>query len=75
MNSQLHDLQRQEGGGKRIWHLGEPVQGTTGTMEQRPRVIRDIVFTCVVLHNILRTHQGRAERAPTPGNDVADLHR
>ena len=27
-----------------------------GTMEQRPRVVKDIVFTCVVLHNILRTH-------------------
>ena len=28
-----------------------------GTMGQRPMVIRDIVFTCVVLHNMLRTHQ------------------
>ena len=35
-------------------------------MEQRPRVVRDIVFTCVLLHNILRTHQGEADRAPTP---------
>ena len=26
-----------------------------GTMVQRPRVVRDIVFTCVVLHNMLRT--------------------
>ena len=42
-----------------------------GTMKQRPRAVRDIVFTCVVLHNNLRTHQGRADRAPTPGNDVA----
>ena len=42
-----------------------------GTMEQRPRVVRDIVFTCVVLHNIVRTHQDGAERAPTLGNDVA----
>ena len=31
-----------------------------GTMEQRPRVVRDIDFICVVLHNMLRTHQGRA---------------
>ena len=30
-------------------------------------------FTCVVLHNMLRTHQGEADRAPTPGNDVAGL--
>ena len=41
-----------------------------GTMEQRPRVVRDIVFTCVVLHTMLRTHQRGAVRAPTPGNDV-----
>ena len=25
---------------------------------------------CVVLYNILRTHQGSVDRAPTPGNDV-----
>ena len=42
-----------------------------GTIEQRPKVIRDIVLTCVVLHNILRTHQGGQDRAPTPGNDTA----
>ena len=29
-NSQLQNLQRQEGGGKRLWNLSEPVQGTTG---------------------------------------------
>ena len=28
------------------------------------------MFTCVVLHNIMRTLQGGAERAPTPANDV-----
>ena len=28
------------------------------TMEQRPKVVRDIVLTCVVLHNMLRSHQG-----------------
>ena len=44
-----------------------------GTMEQRPKVVRDIVFTCVVLHNMLRTHQGGADRAPTPANDVVEL--
>ena len=41
-----------------------------GTMEQRPRVVRDIVFICVALHNMLRTYQGRADRTPTPANDV-----
>ena len=30
-------------------------------------------FTCVVLHNMLRTHQGRPGRAPTPANDVVAL--
>ena len=29
------------------------------TMEQRPKVVRDIVLTCVVLHNMLRSHQGK----------------
>ena len=42
-------------------------------MEQRPRAFRDIVFTCVVLQNMLRTHQGGADRAPTPANDVAAI--
>ena len=44
-----------------------------GTMEQRPKVVRDIVFTCVLLHNKPRTHQGGADRAPTPTSDVAAL--
>ena len=41
-------------------------------MEQRPRVVRDI-FTCVLLHNMLRTDQGGADRAPNPENDVAAI--
>ena len=28
------------------------------TMEQRPKVVRDIVLTCVILHNMLRSHRG-----------------
>ena len=44
-----------------------------GTTEQRPRVVRDIVFAWVMLHNRLRTHQGRADRVPTPDNDVTAL--
>ena len=44
-----------------------------GTMVQRPKVVRDIVFTCVVLYNMLRIHQGGANRTPTPANDVVAL--
>ena len=43
-----------------------------GTMEQRPKDVRDIIFTCVLLHNMLRAPHGRG-RAPTPGNDVLAL--
>ena len=42
-------------------------------MEQRPKVVRDIVVICVVMHNIQRTHQGRQDRAPTPGDDTAAI--
>ena len=31
-----------------------------GTMDQRLKVVRNIVFTCMVLHNKLRTHHGGA---------------
>ena len=47
-----------------------------GIMEQRPRVVRDIVFACVVLHNMLTTHQGEQTGHPPqkmmlqPRNDV-----
>ena len=43
------------------------------TMKQVPKVVRDIVFICVVVYNMLRTHQGRADRLPTQANDVAAL--
>ena len=33
----------------------------------------NIVFTCVVLHNILKTPKGGVDRAPTPANDIAAL--
>ena len=44
-----------------------------GSIEQRPRVVRDIVCTCVVLHNMLRTQQGGADMAPIRANDQATL--
>ena len=40
------------------------------TMEQRPKVVGDIVLTCVVLHNMLRSHQGGAQRPPTPADNI-----
>ena len=41
-------------------------RGPLGTIEQKPRVVRDSVFTCVVLHNMLRTHQGMADQWHQP---------
>ena len=32
--------------------------------------MRDIVLTCVILHNMLRSHQGGAYRPPTSANDI-----
>ena len=40
------------------------------TMEQRLKVVRDIVLTCVVIHNMLRRHQGGADRPPAPVDDI-----
>ena len=41
-----------------------------GTMEQTPKVVRDIVLTCVMLHNMLKTHLGGLDGAPTPAYDM-----
>ena len=40
------------------------------TIKQRPKVVRDIVLTCVVLHNMLRSHQRGADRPPSPADDI-----
>ena len=40
------------------------------TMEQRPEVVRLCVLTFVVLHNMLRRHQGGADRPTTPADDL-----
>ena len=40
-------------------------------MEQRWKVVRDIVLRCVVLYNMLRTHQDRLDRAPNIVDDIA----
>ena len=37
-----------------------------GTIKHRLKVVRSIVFTCVVLYTRLMTQQGVADKAPTP---------
>ena len=44
-----------------------------GTMEQRPQVVRDLVLTCVVLHNMLKTHKSRVARALNTHNKVPTI--
>ena len=39
-------------------------------MEQRRKVVRDIVLTCMELYNMLRSHQGGDDRPPTPADDI-----
>ena len=39
------------------------------TMEQRPKVVRDIVITYVV-HDMLKSQQGRADRPPTSADNI-----
>ena len=38
--------------------------------EQRPKLVRDIVLTCMVLHNMVKSHQGGAGRPPTSADDI-----
>ena len=35
--------------------------------------MRNIVLICVVLHNMLMTHQCGLDRAPTPADDIAAI--
>ena len=72
-NRKIQDLQRQEGSGECVWNISEQIQVTTGHNGAKPKVIRNIVFTCVVLHNMLRTYQGQTVRALTPADDIAAL--
>ena len=41
-----------------------------GTMVQRSKIVRQFL-TCVVLHNILRTHQWGLQRVPNPADGTA----
>ena len=69
------NLYPRSGGGECIWNISEQIQGTTGHHGERLKVVRDIVFTCVLLTNMLRTHQGASDRAPIPANYVAALQK
>ena len=51
----LQDLQRQEGSGE-SGILVSRFRELLGTAEQRVKGVRNIVLTCVVLHNMLRTY-------------------
>ena len=42
-------------------------------LKSKPKVVRDIVLICVVLHNMPRTQQGRPDMAPTSTDDIATL--
>ena len=44
-----------------------------GKMEQKATFVKDIVLTHAVLHNILRTHQGKPYRAPTLADAIPAL--
>ena len=39
----------------------------------KPKVVRDIVLNCVVLHNMMKTHKSGLDRAPTPADDKASI--
>ena len=47
--------------------LGERLRVLLTTMEQKPEVVRDIVLTCVVLPNMLRSPG--TDRPSTPADD------
>ena len=38
--------------------------------EQRPKVVRDLVLMYVVLHNMIGSHIGGADRPPSPADDI-----
>ena len=60
-NSQLQDIQRLENA---FGILVGRLRVLLTTMEQRPKVVRDIVLTCVILHNMLRSHEGEQTDHP-----------
>ena len=51
--------------------LASRFRALLGTMEQRSKVVRDIVLTCVMLYNML--YQGIVGRAPTQADGDATI--
>ena len=54
-NSQLQDLQKQEGSGKHFWNISEQI--TTEHDGAKAKGSQRHCFTHVLLHNMLRTEQ------------------
>ena len=54
-------------------NISEQIQTTTGHHEAKDECCQRHCFYCVVLHNMLTTHQDGADRPPTRANDVAAL--
>ena len=44
------------------------------TIELSPETVRDMVMTCVVLHNILRSQYQGQHGGQQPGDDDDDVH-
>ena len=53
--------------------FGISVQGTTGHHGAKAKGCQRHCFMCVVLHNMLWTHQGGTDSASTPANYAAAL--
>ena len=69
-NNQLQDIQWEEVVKNSFGIFVNRSRVLLTTMEQSPKVVRDIVLTCVLLHNMLRSHQAGADRPPAPADDI-----
>ena len=44
-------------------------------MSQKPKIAKDIVLLCVMLHNILRKHQGERAHPQNPQDDPPAINK
>ena len=49
-----------------LWIISDQIQGTTGHHGAKAKGCQRHCFTCEVLHNMLRTHHGRADKGTNP---------